>query len=238
VPPDGCIDIEFHTGNNYEFSFDEQTFSTLPSKAVIMGLTKNVMLNKNISGGTTIGVKFLPYGARTFLKAPIHEFVNQVVDVKEIWKKRGRYLEDKILNAGNPIIAVEMLQEFLIDVLTKANLIIDNVSKDAVNMIIESGGNIKVIDIYRKLCLSERQLERKFKNFIGLEPKLFSKIVRFNYVLDYIFVVKKISFPDTAQRFGYYDQSHLTRDVKLFTGMTPDQYFKSYLFTNKQNGVK
>jgi AraC-like DNA-binding protein len=234
IPPDGCVDIEFHTGISYEVSFNGQNFSALPSSAVIMGLAKKAMTNKNIHGGTTIiGAKFFPYGAHAFLKTPIHEFVNQVVAVKEFWKDRGRDLEENLLNSVNPNKAIEILQKFLVDLLTNASMKIDSVSKKAVNMMIESRGTIKVTDIFERFNISERQLERKFKNYIGLEPKLFLKIIRFNCVLDYIFAAETISLVETAQMFGYYDQSHFTRDLKLFTGMTPNQYFKAYHLTKK-----
>ena len=71
---------------------------------------------------------------------------------------------------------------------------------------------------------SVRQLERNFKKFIGLSPKEYANIIRFQYALGLIKnSEKKRSLLEIAFECGYYDHSHLTNEIKRNTGLAPSQ---------------
>jgi transcriptional regulator GlxA family with amidase domain len=70
------------------------------------------------------------------------------------------------------------------------------------------------------LGLSPRQLERRFRNEVGLSPKLFSRMQRFQRVFQKM-EEPDISWVDAAVSCGYYDQAHLIRDFREFSGRTP-----------------
>jgi transcriptional regulator GlxA family with amidase domain len=87
-----------------------------------------------------------------------------------------------------------------------------------------TNGAITIDDLAKRHCIGFRTLERLFKNNVGLAPKELSKIIRFQSVLKRL---KDKSFDDNffslAYEMGYYDQSHLTNEIKAFTGRTPSQ---------------
>ncbi len=72
--------------------------------------------------------------------------------------------------------------------------------------------------------LCTRQFERRFKEYSGFSPKLFSRITRFQSSLD-SFGNKDKSLTDIAYDCDYYDQSHFINDFKEFSGYHPSQYF-------------
>jgi transcriptional regulator GlxA family with amidase domain len=72
--------------------------------------------------------------------------------------------------------------------------------------------------------ITERQLERLFKKYIGLSPKFYSRIIRFNHIFQLV-KEKRISWLEITHLSGYFDQSHFIRDFKAFTGEEPSQYF-------------
>jgi len=63
-----------------------------------------------------------------------------------------------------------------------------------------------------------------FKSNVGLTPKAFSKITRFQKTIREIEASKKISWSGIAFDTGYYDQAHFINDFKNFSGFTPRQY--------------
>jgi len=69
--------------------------------------------------------------------------------------------------------------------------------------------------------LSMRQFERRFIERVGLRPKLFARIARFEAALDGKARFAAKSWTDVAHQFGYYDQMHMVHDFAEFTGESP-----------------
>jgi AraC-like DNA-binding protein len=82
-------------------------------------------------------------------------------------------------------------------------------------------GNAQVSDIARASGMSVRQFERRFAQHLGVRPKLFARIVRFEAALDSKARSLTKSWTDVAHEFGYYDQMHMIHDFAVFTGETP-----------------
>lgn len=85
-------------------------------------------------------------------------------------------------------------------------------------------------------CLCKKQFERVFRSTIGMNPKEYSRIVRFQKVL-WILQRGANNYARIAVDCGYADQSHLIRDFKVLSGFTPQSLIKhcspySDLFTN------
>jgi AraC-like DNA-binding protein len=90
----------------------------------------------------------------------------------------------------------------------------------AVTEIERTGGLIRIVDLADRLGLSPRQFERRFKQQVGIAPKLFSRLQRFQRVFQ-VLEDPATNWVDTAMRCGYYDQAHLIRDFREFAGGAP-----------------
>lgn len=102
----------------------------------------------------------------------------------------------------------------------------------------------------KKICMDEgyslSRLERHMKKIVGVSPKQFQRIMRFNAVLQYIKQKPPCrNWSEVASRFGYYDQTHFIKEFKHFYGMTPDKYtagapflsnisFRSHILTSSR----
>ena len=83
-------------------------------------------------------------------------------------------------------------------------------------------GQIRVRDIIKKFPISEKQLERKFNEKVGLPPKKFINLIRFRYAYKTIKEQgSQKSFLEIAFDCGYYDHSHLCNDIHKYTGISP-----------------
>jgi AraC-like DNA-binding protein len=72
--------------------------------------------------------------------------------------------------------------------------------------------------------LSQRHFIHVFSNEVGLTPKLFSRIQRFNRVVRSAAFSDDVDWLDMAMSFGYFDQAHLIHDFREFSGLTPTEY--------------
>ncbi|MNV73647.1 HTH-type transcriptional activator RhaS [compost metagenome] len=93
-------------------------------------------------------------------------------------------------------------------------------------MMIESKGLASLKGLQNQLQLSERSFERKFKQHVGVTPKMFSRICGFQASLSQLKKNEYDKLSDIAYGNGYSDQSHFIRTFKEFAGFSPYQYQK------------
>lgn len=91
--------------------------------------------------------------------------------------------------------------------------------------------NQAIDKIAQMACLSPRQFERNFLNRIGVSPKFYSRLVRFNEAMKLKEKVPSRSWMHVAYEMGYFDHMHLLRDFRQFTGVVPSSFdFDNALF--------
>lgn len=88
-------------------------------------------------------------------------------------------------------------------------------------------GRISVHGLARYLGMSCRNLERKFKERIGMTPKQLCRNIRFKHTYKNIEASPRDNWVDLALACGYYDQAHLINEFRYFTGTSPAEFFKS-----------
>lgn len=102
----------------------------------------------------------------------------------------------------------------------------DDLVKESIRLILESGGTISIKEITVKLNVSERSLQRRFKLQAGISPKKFSKIIQFQASLEQLNNEEYLKLGQIAFENGYADQSHFIRIFRQFTGKTPSSLLK------------
>ena len=85
-------------------------------------------------------------------------------------------------------------------------------------------GNIKLTELAKSNFISLRQLERRFKKYIGITLKEFSTIIRFNSTKHLIANNHKTSLLEIAFDMGYYDHAHLNTEFKRMAGENPSSF--------------
>lgn len=93
----------------------------------------------------------------------------------------------------------------------------------AASRIVLAGGRIETAALADQAGLSMRQFERRFIHQVGMRPKLFARIARFEAALDTKARSATKSWTDVAHEFGYYDQMHMVHDFREFTDSTPTE---------------
>ena len=94
------------------------------------------------------------------------------------------------------------------------------------NRFLSERGVLGIGDAAAEAELSVRQFERQFNEQVGVPPKLYARIVRFNAALEAKMSAPRRLWTDIAHDFGYYDQMHMVRDFEDFTGENPTAFIR------------
>jgi AraC-like DNA-binding protein len=76
----------------------------------------------------------------------------------------------------------------------------------------------------KEVNLSQRRFIELFRDQVGLTPKLFCRVQRFQDVIAGVRGIKEVDWADVALSCGYFDQSHFNHDFREFSGLTPTEY--------------
>ena len=96
----------------------------------------------------------------------------------------------------------------------------------AADLIEDSAGAARMDSLTHAVNLSPRQFDRRFLAAVGIPPKAFARIIRFQALLS---AYREEDYPrwaDLAIRCGFYDQAHLANEFRQFAGVSPAQFFR------------
>ncbi len=177
-----------------------------------------------------ISVVFHPWGARAFFPFPLHEVVGLHATAEELSDHQFRELEKCVTGESDDAECIRLIEDFLCSRLCLEKAYNYPRMAEAVRLINRCGGEIDVPALSEATCLSKKQFQRVFTDHIGIRPKDFLRIVRFQYTLSHMNVLRshRQDFAQLACACGYYDQSHLIREFRRFSGYTPREYIKVY----------
>jgi len=219
---DGCAELVFH----YKTVFDEITRPGKIESSFAAGLSgPSQVFRRFISKQDfgIFGVYLYPYAIPQLFSIPATELSNQMPDCIALLGSKGKVLSEKVFAASSNLERVKILSVFIEDQLYKHEQKEQSMLA-VINKIIHSDGTVPVEVLANNYFLSIRQFERKFKQFSGFSPKLFSRIIRFQSAISR-YGNRQLSLTDIAYDCGYYDQSHFIHDFKEFSGFDPRHYF-------------
>jgi len=164
-----------------------------------------------------------PAFAHRLLTVPQHELRNSLVLFGELINPSvSGIMEEKLYAASDPVQKALILQDYLIGMLART----ENDAKFAycVSAIWNSRGRISIAELSQDLGQSDRWLRQKFSERLGIGPKTFASIVRFQTCFKALLRDKK-SFLESGQFYDfYYDQAHFIKEFKRFMGHSPARY--------------
>ena len=177
-----------------------------------------------------IVVVFHPHAMSVFLNMPISLFYNQEVSGYSIENKSLKELADRVSGCEDNSICVHYIEEWLLSQIanSSSNTAYQIERIDAAIRQICAIPQISVTELSSIACLSKKQFERLFSSFVGINPKEYTRIVRFQKALGQMQhqAGKEINQAQIAYASGYADQSHFIREFKKFSGYTPMSLLK------------
>jgi len=188
---------------------------------------QNDFYDMEMTGNLSVfSIVFEPQGLMQFFKFPLHEICNLNVPLQYLIGQAGRDLEEKMSEAATFHQRVSIVEGYLLNLL-KTNFAGFEFRRinHIVELIKKTCGNVNINQMASEACLSRKQFERIFAEHVGISPKQYLKIIRFQYALFQKQKNLNMNLLDLSYNCGYYDQSHFINDFKSLCGLTPKQYF-------------
>jgi len=226
VVPNGNIKLTVSYKNGIVAEVDGKPFYSNEHDITLTGLIDvPVILDADKDVATeTIGIEFNPKGAYRFFSLSFNDIQNRIYSLSDIFGNAAKQLTEQINNTISLQQKIDLIQNFLLKQLSLHNE--DSIFDYCIEKILTSRGSVTVKELESKTGYSSRWLNMKFKDKLGVSPKNLSSIVRFNqYYQSFILGSEESLFKNDFHQL-YYDQSHLIKDFKRFTGLPPTKLEK------------
>ncbi len=226
------VEVMFNLGDPMAVA-ESDTGSGATVDAGFSGPMSQPMVMKPSGRIDLFGVCFHAGGAYPFFSLPANELANRCADLEDLWGSNGRRSLDRIQDdRSSTEQRIRELDAFFNHKL-KQNQNDDVAVAKALHALEVNQGRVSIEDLATGTRLSSRQLERKFKERVGISPKKLCRNLRFKSVFKYLRDFPSENWVSVALACGYYDQAHMIRDFRHFTGVSPTVYFDRQLGMEK-----
>ena len=232
VLPDGTFELVIDLSDKPRKLFDRQDFTRYDSfrRGWLSGAHSEYIVIDALPNSSMIGAHFKPGGVMPFLGLPADELRDQVVELEPIWGASGWELRDRLLAAPSPEAKFRLLEQFLLYRLSKDSIAIDGRRRVdwALSQFLEQPHR-PIRAVVDGLGVSHKHFIEEFRRQVGLTPKLFCRIRRFQGILSQINSRQTVEWADVACSCGYFDQAHFVNDFQAFAGLNPSAYLSHRL---------
>ena len=190
------------------------------SGAVFSGTYSQSFVCNGMQHEAIMGVHFKAGGAFPFLNTEASELTNAHADLADLWGESGPELRERLCTAATPRQRFRLMESAL-----TRRLLRHTKDQAPINVALKMFANGALVRaVSRELGFSQRRFIQIFSSHVGLTPKIFCRILRFQRARISAERVKAPDWAELAVACGYFDQSHLIKDFKEFSGSTPNIY--------------
>ena len=220
--PRGAITLIIDVGRRQQLDFfaaDGRTRIKVPP-AFLTGSHTASYVSEMAADEPAMAVHFRPGGAFPFLGIPLSDLENAHVGLDQIWGRAGIELHERLIDTPTMAARFSILENFLLSRPWSSARRHPCVA--AVLAAIEDNPSIRMADIRDLVGMSTKRLIALFRAEVGLSPKAYARIRRFQAALRLLGT--GTAGARVAAEVGYFDQAHFVREFRSFTGMTPTHY--------------
>lgn len=196
---------------------------TAYGRAVLSGARTNSFVIDTQQEDRVFGIQFLPGGAFPFFRMPASELENQSVDLEDLWRGTARNLRERLLAAQSIEDMFALAEACLLSQMVKP-LELHPAVKFACRAFCGRPHRVSVGSVLGETGLSQRRFIQVFHEQVGLRPKAFCRVRRFQRILKTVHGAREADWAQVALECGYYDQAHFIHDFREFSGLTPSVY--------------
>lgn len=223
--PDGTVGLIFNLHDDVIRTYDprDQETSHNYRGAVLSGPHPGYVLLDTASLISTLGVTFRPGGMLPFLPFPVSDLYDQTLSLETLWGAEVADLRGRLCEATTPTARFAILERFLLRRLDLSRTGHPAVA-GAVAGLRDATQFPTIATLAEQLGLSQTRLVQVFRDAMGMTPKQYARLSRFQRMLALLDVGGAGDWADAVFACGYFDQSHLIHEFQAFAGLTPGQY--------------
>ncbi|RNB92024.1 helix-turn-helix domain-containing protein [Brevibacillus fluminis] len=207
VVPDGCTDILI--------CCDPFRPHSLLCGTILQGESIRFL-----PGATYFGIRLTPLQNVQIRPLPFRDLINQQLPLTDVMKGVGSMC-DAIAEKETFALRIAFFEQAFLPLLLSPHTSSELVDY-CLQQIYRTRGTVTVDQLARDIGFSTRYIRKKFVETLGLSPKQYSRITRFQHTLSSM-LTSTAAWSNLATEHGYYDQAHFIKDFKHFSMFTPMQ---------------
>jgi AraC-like DNA-binding protein len=224
ILPDGSIELIINLGDPQKLCApDNPERQTVFKQSWISGERTEPIVIDESGHVHLVGVRLRAGGAWPFLGVPLREFTDQVVELEAILGPEVRDLRERMGAAPDDDARFDLMEAWLA-LRARHRTPPTRAVSHALRAIQRGADAVRIGRMAEEIGISHKHLLREFERCVGLTPKLLARLCSFQRAILTIGQRPIVDWSDTAARCGYYDQAHLIREFRAFSGLTPASY--------------
>lgn len=243
--PDGAVEIIVDLTESPKKLYNREDFSRAREfrHAWISGMRREWIVIQAESSESMAVIRFRPGGAFPFLDFAVEGLNDTVDQLEAVFGRATASLRDRLLEAPTTDAKMAAAEAWLLE-RARGRLELNPAVEYLAGRLFAPAG-IRISDVVEDLGYSQRHVRNLFRRWVGLSPKEFGSLRRFQQVLTSLArtadpmdlhtasllrgkALPEPDWADVAADHGYYDQSHLIHDFRRYAGMTPRKYAASF----------
>jgi AraC-like DNA-binding protein len=221
VTPDAFVELILNFGTPYVLQTEGREDREMPS-AFLVGLQQKPLMFRSDGTVRLVSTRFYAWGTLPFFETQSKSSPNLGISLGNEWHDLFAKLKP-LVEADNYDDAVAGMEDFLIAKLLVSSIDLKQI-ESAAKMLHHQKGQFRIAELADYCNLSERQLQRVFRDSVGVSPKLLARTIRFEEIRRRLMFEPEANLTELAYEFGYTDQAHFIRDFKEFAGRTPGEF--------------
>jgi AraC-like DNA-binding protein len=226
--PDGNTEIIIDFDDRPQHIYDNQTLKEIQAchQVWASGVRTEFISIPSGKHAAMFIISFRKGMAYPFFPLPMDEMADRVVDADLLWGNDFAFLRERLLEINEIDLKFETVETFLLKHF-QSRLVLNPAVGYALAEIIRRPDQINFGRLSQTIGYSQKHFISMFKRQVGIAPKAYLKIIRFQKVISEIEQRKEVNWTFISQDCGFYDQAHFINDFKFFSGFTPEEYTKA-----------
>ena len=226
--------IDFHDSPQYIYDNDNLKEIQACHHVWASGVRTEPITIPSGTNSSMMVIAFKKGMAAPFFPFPMNEISDSVVDADLVWGSEFGILRERLVETKDVGTRFRILEDFLITKFV-SKMELNPCVEFAVREMTERPNVLNIARMNDKIGYSQKHFTEMFRKQVGVNPKAYLKIMRFQKAVRTIDAADDIDWGDVALECGFYDQAHFINDFRHFSGFTPEQYAK--IHTNYQNYI-
>ena len=226
VLPNGCVQVILNLARDYILDCPEGSPDIRRSPALVVGARSLYEIVDTSDMADLVGIVFTPGGFPLVASDAAHRFSNQTVALDNVWGEDATRLRDRLRELESPQARLKLLERFL---LVRFASRLDRRAcspqvQFALRCFTHCASRAGVSETARQIGWSERRFSQVFREEVGLTPKVWCRIQRFQQAVRLLHSGADVRWAELAIDCGYYDQSHFANEFRAFSGVDVTHY--------------
>jgi len=222
VLPTGTMHLAIRLSNHPLSLFDDEHDRTKREIGyAIVGGARSTYYVRDISApASSVGAQLLPGASELLFGVPADDLAGRHTPLEDLWDHSAVETRERLLEGGSLERRLDIFESILVARLPRVH----GLHPAVAHALERFTSTADVREVVRQTGYSHRRFIALFSRAVGLTPKLYCRVLRFQRVVELTAAKQSASWVDVALAAGYSDQPHFNRQFREFAGVTPSEY--------------